>query len=164
MWKCASQHHFSKLVVPTFLLSTLPMFILRGGKATQPISNQAQRQSSRQANRQSRTSQGTLLENYGKLPLSFEANLGQIDSSVKFLSQGRGYTLFLRGDEAVLALRNANGAGEKSKSRRGDLNVSLKSRALDLLHLPGSELDNNSASREPRSHTPSAESQTPEVL
>ncbi|PYT97430.1 MAG: hypothetical protein DMG38_19595 [Acidobacteria bacterium] len=176
MWKCASPHHFSKLVVPTFLLSTLPMFILRGGKATQPISNQAQRQSSHQAkgdagarshhtvDRQSPTSQRTLLENYGKLPLSFEANLGQIDSSVKFLSQGRGYTLFLRGDEAVLVLRNANGGGEKSKSRRSDLNVSLKSRALDLLHLPGSELDNNSASREPRSETPSGESQTPEVL
>jgi hypothetical protein len=47
-----------------------------------------------------------LVETYGKLPLSFEANLGQTNSQVKFLSRGSGYTLFLthRG-EAVLALR-----------------------------------------------------------
>ncbi len=40
---------------------------------------------------------------YAKLPLSFEANQGQTDARVKFLSRGRGYSLFLTGDEAVLA-------------------------------------------------------------
>ena len=45
-------------------------------------------------------------ETYGVLPLSFEANRGQIDPQVKFLSRGSGYTLFLtRGAEAVLVLR-----------------------------------------------------------
>ena len=43
--------------------------------------------------------------NYGKLPLSFEANRGQTDGRVRFLAHGRGYTLFLTGNEAVLALR-----------------------------------------------------------
>src|SRR6266700_7860891 len=43
---------------------------------------------------------------YGKVPLSFEANQGQADPRVKFLSRGSGYTLFLTGDEAVLALRS----------------------------------------------------------
>lgn len=38
-----------------------------------------------------------IVANYGKLPLSFEANLGQVDSGVKFLSRGSGYTLFLAG-------------------------------------------------------------------
>lgn len=33
-----------------------------------------------------------LAENYGKLPLSFEANKGQTDGRVKFLSRGRGDT------------------------------------------------------------------------
>jgi hypothetical protein len=42
---------------------------------------------------------------YGKLPLSFEANRGQTDAQVKFLSRGRGYSLFLTPKEAVLALR-----------------------------------------------------------
>ena len=44
-------------------------------------------------------------ETYRKLPLAFEANEGQTDSQVKFLSRGRGYTLFLTSTEAVLVLR-----------------------------------------------------------
>lgn len=40
--------------------------------------------------------------NFGKLPLSFEINKGQIDQSVKFLSHGSGYDLFLTATEAVL--------------------------------------------------------------
>src|SRR2546430_16709888 len=41
---------------------------------------------------------------YGKLPLSFEANDGQTDGQVKFLSRGNGYKLFLTSTEAVLTL------------------------------------------------------------
>lgn len=41
---------------------------------------------------------------YGKLPLSFEPNRGQTDSTVQFLSRGNGYTLFLRPGEAILNL------------------------------------------------------------
>ena len=44
-------------------------------------------------------------QNYGKLPLAFEANQGQTDPRVKFFSRGKGYALFLSGDEAVLSLR-----------------------------------------------------------
>ena len=49
----------------------------------------------------------TVSENYGKLPLSFEPNLGQSAKQVKFLSRGQGYTLFLTPDEAVFSLRNS---------------------------------------------------------
>jgi len=42
------------------------------------------------------------IEVYQKLPLSFEANQGQADGTVKFLSRGSGYTLFLTPTEAVL--------------------------------------------------------------
>ena len=53
-------------------------------------------------------------ENYGKLPISFEANQGQTDKSVKFLARGQGYGLFLTGKEAVLTLHaSASGANEK---------------------------------------------------
>jgi hypothetical protein len=47
-----------------------------------------------------------LVNSYGRLPLSFEANRGQTDQQVKFVARGSGYTLFLthRG-ETVLALR-----------------------------------------------------------
>src|SRR3989449_1845312 len=47
---------------------------------------------------------------YGKLPLIFEANQGQTDPQVKFLSRGSGYTLFLTPTEAVLALREGASA------------------------------------------------------
>jgi Beta-propeller repeat len=52
--------------------------------------------------------QARILENYGKLPLTFEANHGQTDGRVKFLARTGGYTLSLTGDEAVLALRGKN--------------------------------------------------------
>jgi hypothetical protein len=39
------------------------------------------------------------------VPLSFEANQGQMDSRVKFLSRGDGYSLFLTSQEAVFTLR-----------------------------------------------------------
>jgi hypothetical protein len=45
-----------------------------------------------------------LAENYGRIPLSFEANQGQTDPSVQFLSRGSGYSLFLTKDEVVLNL------------------------------------------------------------
>lgn len=56
-----------------------------------------------------------LLAAYGRLPrafqrglpLTFEANRGQTDPQVKFLSRGRGYTLFLTATEAVLTLRSS---------------------------------------------------------
>jgi hypothetical protein len=51
--------------------------------------------------------QPKLVASYGKLPLSFEANQGQVLGPVKFLSHGRGYTIFLTNDEAVLALRKS---------------------------------------------------------
>ena len=56
--------------------------------------------------------QAKILENYGKLALSFEANQGQTDAQVKFLSRGSGYTLFLTGDEAVFSLRGSKADGE----------------------------------------------------
>src|SRR5216110_138873 len=44
---------------------------------------------------------------FGKLPLSFEANRGQFDPRVRFAARGPGYSLFLTRTEAVLDLRPA---------------------------------------------------------
>src|SRR5580698_802770 len=49
-------------------------------------------------------SQSKIRESYGKLPLAFEANRGQTDAQVKFVSRTSSYTLFLTADEAVLTL------------------------------------------------------------
>ena len=38
------------------------------------------------------------------LPYTFELNQGQTDASVQYLARGKGYTLFLTGREAVMAL------------------------------------------------------------
>ncbi len=43
-------------------------------------------------------------QHYGRLSLSFEANQGQADKSVRFLSRGNGYSLFLTDSGAALAL------------------------------------------------------------
>ncbi len=82
-----------------------------------------------------------LLAIYSKLPLSFEANQGQADGSVEFLSRGRGYTLFLTSDEAVFFLCGKNGkakdsveavlAGRKLQSEdRATLSTVLRMRLL----------------------------------
>ncbi len=77
-------------------------------------------------NRPSREEQARALGAYGNLPLGFEANQGQTDSRVRFLSRGGGYSLFLTRDEAVLALkrgqtpklgRKANGPQPAVESR-----------------------------------------------
>jgi hypothetical protein len=48
--------------------------------------------------------QSRLAPSYGKLPLSFERNAGQTDASVRFLSRGPGYSLFLTGNDALLSI------------------------------------------------------------
>ncbi len=53
-----------------------------------------------------------IVASFARLPLSFEPNRGQTDARVKFLSRGHGYTLFLTGDEAFLALQRTE---DKSK-------------------------------------------------
>ena len=64
---------------------------------------------------------------YGHLPLSFEANQGQTDRQVKFLSRGQGYNLFLTSTEAVLALTS-----------------------LDRAMIKGSEVEDSRSSKETR--------------
>jgi len=49
--------------------------------------------------------QARLSAAYGQVPMSFEANQGQTDAQVQFVSRGSGYTLFLAGGEAVLSLQ-----------------------------------------------------------
>ncbi len=72
---------------------------------------------------------------YGKLPLSFEANEGQADSSVQFLSHGQGYTLFLRPSDAFLTL--AGPAKQKPAVRKAhsDANPSAQPAETSVLHI-----------------------------
>ena len=56
-----------------------------------------------------------IVEAYGRLPLSFDANRGQADAQVKFHSRGTGYSLFLTSTEAVLELQES-GVRRKCRS------------------------------------------------
>ncbi|HTY84280.1 MAG TPA: SBBP repeat-containing protein [Silvibacterium sp.] len=51
---------------------------------------------------------------YGRVPLSFEANRGQMSSQAKFVSRGKGYTAFLTANGMVLSLRSAGVSPAKS--------------------------------------------------
>jgi len=104
-------------------------------------------------------SKARLVNSYGRLPLSFEANRGRTDSQVKFMSRGQGYTLFLtRRAETVLVLRkpapqrdllkpaalvsvpatlNPDAAGPPAIVRMKLVGANAKPRAEALDELPG---------------------------
>ncbi len=80
-----------------------------------------------------RGSRFTIAEAYAKAPMSFEANQGQTDSRVKFLSGGDGYRLFLTPSAAVLAFRSRpreQAASWPDRDRPGA--VTLRMRLLDM--------------------------------
>ena len=58
------------------------------------------------------TAKARVVENYGKLPLSFEANRGQSSKEVRFLTHGPGYLLSLTRKEAIISL--SSGKSEAS--------------------------------------------------
>ena len=58
-----------------------------------------------------------IVQEYGNLPLAFEANRGQTDSAVQFLSRGAGYNILLRKDGADFLLRSDDGKRQMFKVR-----------------------------------------------
>ena len=50
---------------------------------------------------------------YGKLPLAFTANAGQIDPRVRYSAQGGGLSVFLTREEAMLALERPATKGKR---------------------------------------------------
>src|SRR5712675_1074542 len=80
-----------------------------------------------------------VIERYGKLPLQFEANRGQTQEDVRFLSRGPGYNLYLTAGEAVLVLAKPDAkAQEKSVALRMNLvGAARKPVVTGLDELPG---------------------------
>jgi hypothetical protein len=83
-----------------------------------------------------------LAQSYGNLPLSFEANQGQIDSQVKFMSKGSGYGIYLTSDKAVIALNKEKCGGQQApaaklaESARGHAGC-VQDKALVSMELAG---------------------------
>ncbi len=67
-----------------------------------------------------------------KLPLSFEANVGQVrgggGDAVKFVSRGPGYNLFLTANEAVLSLDRHAAGPKQDESGRGGVKKQARAR------------------------------------
>ena len=87
---------------------------LTGGPVAVPA--MAAADSATQANR---PSQSSLKMSYATRLLSFEMNRGQTDPRVDFLARGSGYTLFLSGGDATLALRSGDGTAAGATVRIG---------------------------------------------
>jgi uncharacterized repeat protein (TIGR01451 family) len=79
------------------------------------------------------------------LPMFFEANQGQTDPRVKFLSRGHGYSLFLTADEAVLNLpvETRRAASPAASANKASANSVIRMRlagANSAVRVSGAEL------------------------
>ncbi len=121
------------------------LLIGTGGLAWWSRTSPAQASSATEAEAKAR-----VLENYGKLPLAFEPNRGQTDKSVEYLSRGDGYSLYLSGGAATLAL---NGKDKETPSRSWlklnlvSANVAPSAEALDQLEGKANYLIGNDRSQ-----------------
>jgi hypothetical protein len=77
-----------------YLLGLLLSLLLMVSLAAQTFAQNTQPTTASQTDPKA---QAKILDQYGNLPLSFDANHGQTDTKVKFLSRTSGYTLFLTG-------------------------------------------------------------------
>ena len=105
---------FSAYVATIAVLSTVSLIAIFHGQA-----NLARQMAGRklQAANRAPGMDAKQIAAYGRLPLSFQENLGQTDSRVRFVSRGSGYELFLTQAEAVLALRHSQPAAASPRER-----------------------------------------------
>jgi hypothetical protein len=75
---------------------------------------------------------------YGKLPLHFEANQGQTESTVKFLARGKGYSVFLRPAEVMLKVRKSSVAEGRRQADKAAAPLATKTAAVRI-RLMGSQ-------------------------
>lgn len=84
---------------------------------------------------------------YGKLPLSFEPNLGQTSSSVQFLAREAGYSVFLAPGGAVFSLHAAIPPQTRSKSDK--LQAPSPGGAMVEMDMVGANLDAKACGADP---------------
>jgi Beta-propeller repeat/Abnormal spindle-like microcephaly-assoc'd, ASPM-SPD-2-Hydin len=69
---------------------------------------------------------------YGKIPLSFEPNVGQSDAQVQYIAHASGYSLFLTPRETVFLLKSEPAAKDHLKSVQRNLNRLERGSSLRL--------------------------------
>jgi len=116
--------------VAVLIAATIPMRLASRNESTGPPQTHERHRGKLAAppsNEMSATRQRQIVANYGQMPLSFEANRGQTDARVAFLSRGIGYTLFLTANEAVLSLPRPGRAPKVKKEPAIDSNSKINS-------------------------------------
>ena len=98
----------------------------------------------RSQDRPTQLTQPGLAKDSKKLPLRFEANLGQSDPQVRFLARGNGYTLFLTQESAVLVLRRGElHQTDQASNPRAEL-AQFRSAPLQASSFVGSSISDGS--------------------
>lgn len=106
MRKNTSLEQRQGIFLKTSIFSSLALVLsLATPGATIPADSNASTSNSPTQNQPDAATKARVLQAYAKLPLSFEANQGQTNKQVKFLTRGNGYSVFLTPTEAVLTLR-----------------------------------------------------------
>jgi hypothetical protein len=78
---------------------------------------------------------------YGKRPLSFEPNRGQVDPSVQYLSRGSHYSVLLQPSVATLLLSHDDATPQQSKAARVKGKSIATTRAAIRMTLDGANAD-----------------------
>jgi len=95
----------------------------------------AQASSPAPVNAQGKNTQQQWLDSFAHLPMSFEANQGQTDPKVEFVSRGSGYTLFLTKSETVFTL---NAGSDHKRSQTATLRMQFEG-ANPASHVTGTD-------------------------
>jgi len=99
----------SKIVKLSLIVASLAVLAVFGTRLFVPKHDGATARTDRQA---ASAAKKKIVDVYGSVPLHFEANQGQVDGPVRFLSRGQGYSMFLTPTESVIALRRESAQGE----------------------------------------------------
>jgi hypothetical protein len=81
-----------------------------------------------------------VIEDYGKLPLGFELNKGQLDPAVKFFARGPGYGIFLTQQGLVMELRNEHRQAPDKAQPEHRLRKETSKPQVVTIKVPGSNL------------------------
>jgi len=85
-------------------LASQPLFIAVHNRIGKSKDSKIPESVSLMNTKEKRTKTNQPNNDYGKLPIYFEPNLGQTDSEVKFVARGNAATTFLTATEAVFSL------------------------------------------------------------
>lgn len=130
------------------VLLTVAMMLLPGGAFGQSAVKQAARETAAATTAGvGAPASAAVVAEYGRLPLSFEANEGQSAPEVKFLARGSRYALFLTEDGAVLAL-SKYGAGAPTRRSSAAANAVTKTDVIRM-ELVGASVDPKVSGVEP---------------